>query len=1296
MTRPPGPGYKEFFPAATRAAKDRAMGREKAKTEPPGSRLPAPNSADLNGRATASGFDFRDEGLTSSSQPLLNGSSDTAHPPNDDADSLIGDAVQAVGSASSHESSSSVFSSSAPQHVSGPATKPHSTSITPLTNIDSPSYRNPAPPTKAQPLTPRHAEKPNGFVSNTGVTADGTSTPLPVLPSVAGRLPARDPTRSVKGIKCTYDPFADRKVSTTDKRKAKPTLEEFGLDDEDDAPPPDPRLAKGGKLNYINVDFHLARARLRHAPYNLKPYPFDPKTSYGPGPPTQVVVSGFNPLITFTRVTQLFAQYGDIAESSNKMHPETGSYLGFATFRYKDSKPSRARPHPVIASDAARRAVRGMHGKRIEASTVRVEFDPEGRKSSRMLEEVIKQSREESQTPSGAARIPTGPRPKDGAIGTVLGPPPTAPKAPAAQRSQSVTEAPAWVPPTKPRAPLVESDPVITNIKREPYIFIAHEFVPVMATIIAHMKKRLKTHMFEDIRIDKTGYYIIFQDSPQGRSEAERCARVANNTLFFNYTMVMDLHLFGTVGKEAFPQHVPRRRSSSPQRRPTIDHKHREEQDSRRKEDAQRRRDADADLEEEKKQRAKNFDPVLEARDVATREMTEQLIKHIRTKIAAPALYDFLNPANHVAKRRRLNIEDPLGSRIPSLVFEESEDKSPISTPSSRADPIERRTARLDVSRLPRIRKVNGEPRKAVFKDPFARRRPVIRPFRSLHHRLKNESEDESEDETENRDSVARDSVMRDTEEPESRPRSRMSTDDDEPREEYGSWGPPEEDSMTEASFALGSTALKRKRKLDLQIETALKRQKKTDEELFGVTIDRMEHDYPSPDVSEDLILPDADAPEDRETDSSRMPTPVSDLQGKKKPIKAKKKTKKQLFEEREALKKQQQEIYEEEASQQQVEIVDDAEPEPEPEFDEPKAPKMEIEQPDEVKQPKPEEPEPDLDEALYPTEKQPALQLPSDFTLDVAAFSKLSLTAKDQPDFGKLKKRFPIGTLGDPELWLWQRERTRELNSTDGTIEHSVEIEGYYVPNSTGCARTEGVHKILNSEKSKYLPHHIKVKKAREERQANAAGKGGKDAAASAAEAARLAAEALVAKGNSRANRVNNRRFVADLNDQRKTLGQDSDVLRFNQLKKRKKPVKFARSAIHNWGLYAMENIPKDDMIIEYVGEEVRQQIAELRERRYLKSGIGSSYLFRIDDNTVIDATKKGGIARFINHSCMPNCTAKIIKVEGSKRIVIYALRDIAQNEELTYDYKFEREIGALDRIPCLCGTAACKGFLN
>lgn len=1067
-------------------------------------------------------------------------------------------------------------------------------------------------------------------------------------------------------------------------------------------------------MNYINVDFHLPKARLRHAPYNLKPYKYDPKTSCGPGPPTQIVVTGFNPLIAFSKVTAVFASFGEIAESSNKMHPETGSYLGFATFRYRDSRPSRSRPIPVSAADAARRAIRAMHGQRIESSTVRVEYDPDGKKSSRMLEEALKKSKEPAQAPApGELKIPTGPRPKD----LTPGPPPTAPKAPAAHRGL-VNIHGVWMPKPRPDS-IIEAEPITNHIKHEPYIFVAHQHVPVMPTTVAHMKRRLKTYMFEDIRADRSGYYIIFRDSAFGRSEAERCYRGADRTAFFTYTMVMDLHLYGTVGKSSHASDA-RHRSRTPERRRgeegrshrDHDRSKREEERARREEQERRRREEEADLEEEKRQRAKNFDPVLEATDVILREMKEQLIKHIRTKIAAPALFKFLDPANHVAKRRELNIEEPQGAILPPIVLDEYEDRSPVGTPNSRADPIERRTARLDISTLPPIRRVKNaglSARKHGFNDPFARNRPAARrsAFRSLHYRLRSDSDDESEDETENRTSLGRD-----TEEPESRPRSRMSSDDEGTKDDYASWGMGEDDSMTEASFSLhDGSVLPKKRKLDLQVETAIKRQKKTDEELFGVTIDRIETEFPSRQPSpEDIVLPDAEAVEEKDTDSSRMPTPLPPgAKPKKKAPKPKKKSKKQLFEEREALRRQQQEIYEKEA--QRSEEADDVKPTPDAEVE---ATKPEAEEPPDSK--------PELDENLYPPEKVPALGLPADFVLDVLPLQELSLGENDQPDIDKLRKKFGPGNIGDPELWLWRRDRIRELNSADGSTRHPVGIEGYYVPNPTGCARTEGVKKILNSEKAKYLPHHLKVQKAREERQAQT-GKSAKDAAAAAAEAARLAAESLVAKGNSRANRANNRRFVADLNDQRKTLGQDSDVLRFNQLKKRKKPVKFARSAIHNWGLYAMENIPKDDMIIEYVGEEVRQQIAELRESRYLKSGIGSSYLFRIDDNTVIDATKKGGIARFINHSCMPNCTAKIIKVEGSKRIVIYALRDIAQSkyslviefersriaivtlfadlrctadEELTYDYKFERELGSTDRIPCLCGTAACKGYLN
>ncbi|KAH6640983.1 histone-lysine N-methyltransferase, H3 lysine-4 specific, partial [Chaetomium tenue] len=1066
-------------------------------------------------------------------------------------------------------------------------------------------------------------------------------------------------------------------------------------DGQDDAPPSDPRLAKGGRLNYINVDFHLPKARLRHAPYNLKPYKYDPKTSCGPGPPTQVVVTGFNPLIAFSKVTAVFASFGDIAESSNKMHPDTGSYLGFATFRYRDSKPSRSRPLSITGADAAKRAIRAMHGKRIEANMVRVEYDVEGKKSSRMLVEVLQKGNETAPA-LGEPRIPTGPKPKE----VVPGPPPTAPKGPAAHRGGLMNVQGVWVPKPRPDS-IIEAEPVIGHLKHDPYIFVGHEHVPVMPTTVAHMKRRLKTYMFEDIRADRTGYYIVFQDSGYGRAEAERCFRSADRTAFFTYTMVMGLHLHGTDGK---PSHAhasdARRRTRSPERkhvdeaRPHREHdrSRRDEERARRDEQDRRRREEEADLEEEKRQRAKNYDPVLEATDVVLRGMKEQLIKIIRTKIAAPALFNFLDPVNHLAKRRRLNLEDPHSARLPPIVLDEFEDRSPVSTPNSRADPIERRTARLDVSALPRIRKVKNaglNTRKHGFNDPFARNRPTVRrtAFRSLHYRLRSDSEGESEDEAENRTSLGRD-----TEEPESRPRSRMSSDDEGDKDDYASWGPGDDDSMTEASFALGDgPGLAKKRKLDLQVETAIKRQKKTDEELFGVTIDRIGTEFPSREDSlEDVLPPRPGGDEEKDIDSSRLPTPlIQEGKAKKKALaKTKRKSKKQLFEEREALKRQQQEIFEKEALQ--SEDVDEVIPTPEPES-EPKKPKVEKEEKE--KEGKVEKPA--LDENLYPSQKVSVLELPHDFRLDVGSLEELALGPNDQPDLDRLRKRFGRGKIDDPELWVWRRDRIRELNSTDGSAKTPVRIEGYYVPNPTGCARAEGVKKILNSEKSKYLPHHIKVKKAREERQAQN-GKNAKDSVLAAAEAARLAAESLVAKGNSRANRANNRRFVADLNDQRKTLGQDSDVLRFNQLKKRKKPVKFARSAIHNWGLYAMENIPKDDMIIEYVGEEVRQQIAELRENRYLKSGIGSSYLFRIDDNTVIDATKKGGIARFINHSCMPNCTAKIIKVEGSKRIVIYALRDIAQNEELTYDYKFERELSSTDRIPCLCGTAACKGFLN
>ncbi|GAP87672.1 putative histone-lysine N-methyltransferase [Rosellinia necatrix] len=1271
----PSASYREFFPNAPRVARDRASERERERYN-----------------KTLDATDSRSRTGTPSHRDAKHGPSvsDPSRPPKQDTytECPQGDLLNGTGSTSSRASTvSSIFSTH--NNASAVAVAAHASKndVTPLTAAGSPAYNSNA----AQPAKEHTAAASTyaGKADSPSLTA--AMQPSAAHPGVVKRLPARDPNRTVQGMRCVHDPSTDKSLSPAERKSMKPKYKVFGS--EDDAPSPDPRLSKGSWLDYINVDFHLPKARLRQTPYNLKPYSYDAATSIGPGPPTQIVVSGFNPLITFSKVAATFARFGEIAESSNKMHPDTGSYLGFATFRFRDSQLPR---RPVISAvDAAKRAVRAMNGRKIEANNVRVEFDRDGKKSRQMLEAIITKDREETtRAMATLPAVPAGPRSRvdnilpspwhqsDGLISTraQLGgfsrPPPTAPKGPAAERQRPpLTDTTSWPSSTRPKPYLAGTPSIPSTLKGEPYIFVPDSSVPVMATTVPHMKKRLKSYQFDDVLTDRMGYYIIFPNTPMGRDEACRCFRAANGSALFTYSMAMRLHNASLSNSSHSISHP---RPSDLDRRPVGDVRYREDHQYRPREE--RRQLEESILEEEKKQRAQNFDPVMEAIEVVRREMMEHLIRHIRTKVAVPALSTFLDPANHVAKRRKLNIEDPIGPLKP-IISVEDRDVSPISTPNSRADPIERRTARLNVTALPRIRKVKGQgaaQRNYGFTDPFARKRPsVVRnAFRSLHHRLQPPDSDDEASEGEG-EGEARDSLARDTEELESRPRSRMSTEEDVFEDGFN-----DEDSMTEGSFLVNDGAVKpKKRKLDLHVEAAIKRQKKSDEELFGVTIDTLEHEFPS--LAEDIILPDADLVDTKEPEAVEPLVPIEKpTKGKKKTtiIKTKKKTKKQLLEEREAIKRQQQDVYVEEALEQ--------------------ARKADPSRPDALvrKSSVSSETEalPSKDDR-FSDQVVSAMPIASTFKLALETIPDLEFQHRDQPDINKLKKRLIPSEVGDPRLWIWKHNRIRELNAgNEMPLNSPLTIDGYYVPNSTGSARTEGVKKILNSEKSKYLPHHLKVQKAREERQQRAAKKDSRDAVAAAAEAAKLAAEKLLAKGNSRANRANNRRFVADLNDQKKTLGQDSDVLRFNQLKKRKKPVKFARSAIHNWGLYAMENINKDDMIIEYVGEQVRQQISEIRENRYLKSGIGSSYLFRIDDSTVIDATKKGGIARFINHSCMPNCTAKIIKVEGSKRIVIYALRDIAQNEELTYDYKFEREIGSLDRIPCLCGTTACKGFLN
>jgi SET domain-containing protein len=134
--------------------------------------------------------------------------------------------------------------------------------------------------------------------------------------------------------------------------------------------------------------------------------------------------------------------------------------------------------------------------------------------------------------------------------------------------------------------------------------------------------------------------------------------------------------------------------------------------------------------------------------------------------------------------------------------------------------------------------------------------------------------------------------------------------------------------------------------------------------------------------------------------------------------------------------------------------------------------------------------------------------------------------------------------------------------------------------------------------------------------------------------------------------------------------------------------------SPIHGLGVFAARRIRKGTRIIEYAGERITPEEAD---RRY--AGDTSEHphvlLFVVDKNTVIDAAVGGNEARFINHSCEPNCKAYVEK----KRIFIYAQKTIAPGEELTYDYNLTRDsqddAESEKRYACHCGAKNCRGTM-
>ncbi len=124
-------------------------------------------------------------------------------------------------------------------------------------------------------------------------------------------------------------------------------------------------------------------------------------------------------------------------------------------------------------------------------------------------------------------------------------------------------------------------------------------------------------------------------------------------------------------------------------------------------------------------------------------------------------------------------------------------------------------------------------------------------------------------------------------------------------------------------------------------------------------------------------------------------------------------------------------------------------------------------------------------------------------------------------------------------------------------------------------------------------------------------------------------------------------------------------------------------KSPIHRYGVYAGETIPKRRKVIEYTGELISRKETKRR-------GVGPhTYLFTLNDYWTIDGSVGGSGAEYINHSCEPNLQAWICK----DHILYMSRRRIAAGEELTVDYRFSTKV---ERVPCLCGSAKCRGAIN